>query len=1114
MIVCEGEPVQLDGFSENVCGLQWVTFDGTGSFSDETIEDPIYLPSAQDVISGTVHLILIGAPCGVCTEPAIDTMALTIQRLPAIDLGEEEATICEDGSYTSIATATDYSSVLWTTTGDGEFDDATLLNATYTPGPGDIANKAVVLTLTVQAVGPCFPAATDSADILINIQLLPFIDIIPDSDTICYDQSYDFTGKVDVSNYDAIQWFTTNGVGQFSDENVPYPTYYPSPLDYLTGCIEIGVVVSPLAPCLGNGSTDIMILCFQPPVNIEIEGDATICEDATYTPEPYLLENACGVLWTTEGDGEFDDAALEYPAYTPGIADIAAEFVILHVTGIGCSTCGDFTADVYLSIQLNPIADAGPDGVVCEHLCLPPWSNGQYQLNGTVTNASGQLWTSATGGTFNDASLLNAVYTVSNDDLANGFVELCLTAAPIDPCTVSDTDCMTLTIQYAPIANAGPDQEICEGESAQLDGTTTNASGVFWDFAFYGEGDGTWSNQLIEDPIYTPGPEDIELGYVELIMVAFPINPCTYPAVDIMKLSIIQEPVANAGPDATICAGETFELAEAFVENATALLWTGGTGTFEPSANVQNPTYIPGIGEMGIVTLCLEAIDGTACTAGYTDCMELTILAPPTADAGPDAVICEYEEFTTDPVVSNYSSVLWTHNGNGSFDDPTLLAATYTPGIDDVSVELCIEVFSIDPCSITVSDCMILTLNPEPAVGFCFNGELAGTGSEFEYCYNETVTVSLCEVWAGVGPFEVCYILNNEDEVCVTVDEGGNLFSGVLPVGTHTVNVTSITDVNGCMAQDVDPYIAYVTINPEPVAAFCFNEEVAGTGSVFEYCYNEIVTVDLCEIVAGTGPFEVCYTVNAAVPEVCVTVAEGDALFSEVLPAGTYDIQITSITDANGCVASDVTPYNATVIVNEEPLVIFCFNGEQAAQGSEFTYCEDTEVEVALCDVWSGTGPFEVCYTVNAEPEVCITVEEGDALFTDMLPVGTYQIVVTSIVDANGCSPSDIGIYTATVIINANPTVFAGDDATICEEMTYTFADATAANYSSVLWTGGLGTFDDANMVNATYTPYLGEYGTIEFILTAFPIDPCTMPAYDTVNLTIQQGPSTIEAFF
>ncbi len=1389
--VCEGVAVQLDGTSANTCGLQWVTFDGTGSFSDENILNPVYLPSFQDFISGTVHLILIGAPCGdACTEAAIDTMALTIQPAPVIDLGGEDAIICENGTYTSTATATNYTSLLWTTLGDGAFDDATILNTTYTPGPGDIANLGVVLTLTAEAIGPCVTPV--SADILINIQLLPTINIIPDSSTVCYGQPFDFAGIVEAGNYNAIQWFTTNGAGFFTpNETTLEPVYNPSPIDYLTGCIQIGVVVSPIAPCEGIAAVDTMILCFQAPVNIEIGGEALICEDATYTPEPYLIDNSCGVTWSSDGDGTFDDVTIEYPVYTPGAADLTAGFVVLHITGTGCSTCEDFTADVYLSFQLNPIADAGPDGVVCEHLCLPPWTTGQYQLNGAVTNADGQMWTSVGDGAFNDASLLNAVYTLGDGDIANGSVELCLTAAPIDPCTVSDTDCMTLTIQMFPTADAGPDQSICEGDNAQMDGTTTNASGVFWDFAFYGEGDGTWSNQLIEDPIYTPGAEDIERGWVELIMVAFPKSPCTYPDADIMTLYIIQAPVANAGDDGTICSGETFELNDAYAENATGgVLWTTtGTGTFDPSADVVNPTYIPGVGEIGLVTLCLEALDGTACTAGYNDCMTLTILEPPTADAGADAVICETDTFTTDPVATNYSGVLWTTDGTGTFDNASLLTAVYTPSADDIlagSVELCIEVYSLDPCDISANDCLTLTfqlspvvapmedmtacetelpfeidatasnyssllwttdgtgtfdftdvedviytpsdadllagfvelcltaepigpcavavegcftltfqmapvvapmadvtvceyeqpvvidatasnyssllwttsgtgtfnftdqedveysasdadvlagsvelcltaqpidpcaapatecftlnLNQEPALGFCFNDVLAETGSEFEYCYNETVTVSLCEVWAGTGPFEVCYSLNGDPEVCVTVAEGENLFSGVLPVGNHVVTITSINDLNGCAAQNVQPYIAYVTINPEPnaefcfnqvqatsgqvfeycydetivvdlcsivsgtgplticytvnaepevcvtvaegevlfngqlpagtydiqitsitdangcvtadatpyhvtiivnpepVAAFCFNDELAATGSVFEYCYNETVTVDLCQIVAGEGPFEVCYTVNAE-PEVCITVAEGDVLFSEVLPAGTYVVQITSITDANGCMASDVTPYNATVIVNEEPLIIFCFNDEQAAQGSEFTYCEDTEVVITLCDVWGGEGSFDICYTVNAEPEVCITgVNVGDVLFDDLLAPGTYEVVITSIVDANGCSPADLGIYQATVIVTPNPTVFAGVDATICEG-SYTFADASATNASSVLWEGGMGTFDDATLVNATYTPALGEYGSVMFVLTAQAIEPCELAVSDTVYVTIQETP-------
>ena len=53
----------------------------------------------------------------------------------------------------SEATATDYAGLLWTTSGDGTFDDDALLNATYTPGTGDIGNGLVTLTLTAYGNG-------------------------------------------------------------------------------------------------------------------------------------------------------------------------------------------------------------------------------------------------------------------------------------------------------------------------------------------------------------------------------------------------------------------------------------------------------------------------------------------------------------------------------------------------------------------------------------------------------------------------------------------------------------------------------------------------------------------------------------------------------------------------------------------------------------------------------------------------------------------------------------------------------------------------------------------------------------------------------------------------
>ncbi|MBK7186903.1 MAG: hypothetical protein IPH85_13475 [Ignavibacteria bacterium] len=55
--------------------------------------------------------------------------------------------------------------------------------------------------------------------------------------------------------------------------------------------------------------------------------------------------------------------------------------------------------------------------------------------------------------------------------------------------------------------------------------------------------------------------------------------------------------------------------------------------------------------------------------------------------------------------------------------------------------------------------------------------------------------------------------------------------------------------------------------------------------------------------------------------------------------------------------------------------------------------------------------------------------------------------------------------------ISEQATANAGSDATICEGSTYTMM-ATATNAASITWSSnGTGTFDNVNLLNATYTP-------------------------------------------
>jgi len=84
-----------------------------------------------------------------------------------------------------------------------------------------------------------------------------------------------------------------------------------------------------------------------------------------------------------------------------------------------------------------PTADAGPDATICP--------DSYYMLYGSATNYLSVTWGTSGDGTFDDPTLLNPAYAPGTMDLANGSVILCLSAAPIPPCTQPAISCMTLT---------------------------------------------------------------------------------------------------------------------------------------------------------------------------------------------------------------------------------------------------------------------------------------------------------------------------------------------------------------------------------------------------------------------------------------------------------------------------------------------------------------------------------------------------------------------------------------------------------------------------------------------------------------------------------------------
>ncbi|MCK9616536.1 MAG: T9SS type A sorting domain-containing protein [Lentimicrobiaceae bacterium] len=77
----------------------------------------------------------------------VDYIVLPPFTVPTVNAGED-ASVCTGSNYILSGSGSDYTSIAWTTSGDGTFSDPTLLTPEYTPGTNDISNGLVILTLT------------------------------------------------------------------------------------------------------------------------------------------------------------------------------------------------------------------------------------------------------------------------------------------------------------------------------------------------------------------------------------------------------------------------------------------------------------------------------------------------------------------------------------------------------------------------------------------------------------------------------------------------------------------------------------------------------------------------------------------------------------------------------------------------------------------------------------------------------------------------------------------------------------------------------------------------------------------------------------------------------
>src|SRR5690606_35586485 len=84
-------------------------------------------------------------PSGICV-PAHADVVITVTAGPVAEAGADQS-ICSGETLQLAGSYSGTTGILWSTSGDGSFDDAAQDDAIYTPGPNDIANQTVTLTM-------------------------------------------------------------------------------------------------------------------------------------------------------------------------------------------------------------------------------------------------------------------------------------------------------------------------------------------------------------------------------------------------------------------------------------------------------------------------------------------------------------------------------------------------------------------------------------------------------------------------------------------------------------------------------------------------------------------------------------------------------------------------------------------------------------------------------------------------------------------------------------------------------------------------------------------------------------------------------------------------------
>jgi gliding motility-associated-like protein len=1047
--LCKNNPNATLAGSVTVAG-GGVWSGGSGSFSPtNTTLNAVYSPTVAEIASGSVTLTLTSTANGTCTAVS-DQVLLTFSATPTANAGADQ-TVCANNAAVHLSGSVTVATGGQWSGGLGTFSpNNNTLNAVYTPTVGEIASGNITLTLTTSGNGNC-NSVTDQ--MVITFTPAPTVNAGPDQTTCKNNPSVTLNGSITT----ATGGLWSGGSGSFAPNNTTLNAVYtPSGAEITAGTVTLTLTTTGNGTCLAV--SDQMIITLTPSPVVNAGPDQTLCSNNPNATLSGSVTVAGGGVWSG-GAGSFSPSNTAMNAiYTPTAGEITSGSVTLTLTSTTNGTCIAVTDQVVLTYSATPTVNAGVDQTVCAN-------NAAVHLSGTVTVASGGVWSGGLGTFAPNNAALNAVYTPTVGEIASGNITLTLTTSGNGNCNAV-TDQMHIFVTPAPTVSAGGDQTTCKNNAAvTLNGSVTIASGGIWS-----GGTGTYApNNTTLNAVYTPSVAELTAGTVTLTLTTTGNGTCTAVS-DLMTITFTPTPVVNAGPDQTLCGNNPNATLSGSVTVAGGGVWSGGAGSFSPSNTAMNAIYTPTAGEVssGSVTLTLTSTANGTCTA-VTDQMVIHFTLPPTANAGLDRIVCANNAAVTlNGTVTVASGGQWS-GGLGTFSpNSSTLNAVYTPTAGETasgSVTLTLTTTGNGTCT-AVTDQMTITFTPAPTVSAGINQTVCANNSAVTLAGSFTGASGI--LWSGGSG---TYNPNNTTPTAIYTPSAAEKTAG-------TVTLTITTTGNGTCLPVTDNMT--ITITPAPLANA--GADIAACANKSSVTLNGNVTNAVGGIWSGgAGSFAPSNTALNAV----YTPTAGE------ITAGSVSLTLT--TTGNG----SCNPATDQMNITFGPSPIVNAGVDQTLCGNNATVSLAGSVSNASGASWSGgAGVFS---------------PSGSSLNATYTPSqteinsGLLKLFLTSTGNGSCNAVTD----TIALHFTPAPTVNAGASQTSCANNPMVTLSGSHTISTGAIWSGGLGTFNPNNTtMNATYTPTAAEIasGTVVLRLTTTGNGTC-LSVYDSTIITIVPKP-------